>query len=147
MQKHTLNILKRVEPQQNAQCIFSIHSLTIFFFATFSISACTTTNTLASANTPQPNGPAPIAIRSSYGQAFRVIVKFRREVPYRDAAFLQDMSRQIHGRIAYSSSVSLDTHVYEVEPQRGQIQADVLLSLSKIPSVLSVETDAVVRPS
>ena len=83
----------------------------------------------------------------SYGQAVRVIVKFRREVPYRDAAFLQDIARQTRARITYLSSVSLDTHVYQVEPQAGQSQADVLRRLSGISSVLRVEADAVARPS
>ena len=83
----------------------------------------------------------------SYGPAVRVIVQFRREVPYRDAAFLQDIARQTHARMAYLSSVSLDTHVYQVEPQPGQSQADLLRSLSGISSVLRVEVDAVARPS
>ena len=83
----------------------------------------------------------------SYGQAVRVIVKFRQEVPYRDAAFLQDMARQTRARITYLSSVSLDTHVYQVEPRLGQSQADLLRSLSGISSVLRVEADAVARPS
>lgn len=83
----------------------------------------------------------------SYGQAVRVIVKFRREVPYRDAAFLQDIARQTRARITYLSSVSLDTHVYQVEPRLGQSQADLLRSLSGISSVLRVEADAVARPS
>lgn len=83
----------------------------------------------------------------SYGQALRVIVTFRWEAPYRDAAFLQAMARQTQARIAYISSVSLDTHVYRVEPRLGQSQADLLQSLSGIPSVLRVEVDAVARPS
>lgn len=115
--------------------------------ASFMASACTTTTTLASANAPQPNRAAPSAMNPPYGPAVRVIVKFRREVPYRDAAFLQDMARQTQARIAYISSVSLDTHVYQVEPRLGQRQADLLRSLSGIPSVLRVEADAVARPS
>lgn len=83
----------------------------------------------------------------AYGQALRVIVKFRQTVPYRDAAFLQDIAQQIHARVAYISSVSLDTHVYQVEPQLGQSHADILRSLSGIPSVLHVEADALAQPS
>lgn len=86
-------------------------------------------------------------MRPSYGQALRVIVKFRREVAYRDAAFLQDMASRIQGRIAYISSVSLDTHVYQVEPRLGQSQAALLQSLLGIPDVLRVELDAVLKPS
>lgn len=81
------------------------------------------------------------------GQPLRVIVKFRQAVPYRDAAFLQDIAQQIHARITYISSVSLDTHVYQIEPQPGQSQADLLRRLSDLPSVLRVEADAVAQPS
>ena len=83
----------------------------------------------------------------AYGQALRVIVKFRQTVPYRDAAFLQGIARQIRARITYISSVSPDTHVYQVEPRPGQSHADILQSLSGIPSVLRVEADAMARPS
>lgn len=82
-----------------------------------------------------------------YGQAMRVIVTFRREVPYRDAAFLQDIGRQTQSRLAYISSVSLQTHVYRIEPRLGQSHADLLRSLSGLPSVLRAEADAVARPS
>ncbi|MGH6637402.1 MAG: hypothetical protein ACREXN_07295 [Polaromonas sp.] len=81
------------------------------------------------------------------GQALRVIVKFRQAVPYRDAAFLQDIALHIRARIAYISSVSLDTHVYRIELQPGQSQADVLRRLSDLPSVLQVEADAIAQPS
>lgn len=81
------------------------------------------------------------------GQALRVIVKFRQTVPYRDAAFLQGIAQQIHARITYISSVSLDTHVYLIEPQPGQSQAELLRRLSDLPSVLRVEADAVAQPS
>lgn len=82
-----------------------------------------------------------------HGQALRVIVKFKQTVPYRDAAFLRDMAQQIHARIAYLSSVSPDTHVYQVEPQPGQSPADILRSLSAVSSVLRVEADALAQPS
>ena len=77
----------------------------------------------------------------------RVIVKFRQPEPYRDAAFLQDIAQRIHARIVYLSSVSLDTHVYQIEPQPGQSPADVLQNLGVIPSVLWVEADAMAQPS
>lgn len=83
----------------------------------------------------------------AYGQVLRVIVKFRQVVPYRDAAFLQAMARQIGARIAYISSVSIDTHVYQIEFQPGQSHADILGRLSGIPAVLWVQADAVARPS
>lgn len=83
----------------------------------------------------------------AYGQVLRVIVKFRQAVPYRDAAFLQDMARHINARIAYISSVSIDTHVYQIELQPGQSHADILGRLSGIPDVLWVQADAVARPS
>lgn len=104
-----------------------------------------------------PSVPAPVnpslpdsiprtPMNSIYGPPVRVIVKFRQTVPYREAAFLQGISQQIHARLAYISSVSLDTHVYQIEPQLGQDQSDTLQSLSAIPSVLWVEADALVRP-
>lgn len=108
-------------------------------------SACSPT-TLASANAQEPTRTAPAALGPSYGPAVRVIVQFRQEVPYRNAAFLQDVARQTHARITYLSSVSLDTHAYQVEPQPGTSQADVLRSLSEVSSVLRVEIDAVARP-
>lgn len=83
----------------------------------------------------------------AYGQVLRVIVKFRQAVPYRDAAFLQAMARHIDARIAYISSVSIDTHVYQIELQPGQSHADILRRLSGIPDALWVQEDAVARPS
>lgn len=87
------------------------------------------------------------SVDSDIAKPMRVIVKFRQRVPYSDEAFLQDIAQHIHARIAYISSVSLDTHVYQVEPQNGQSQAEVLRSLATIPSVLRVEADAMARPS
>ena len=84
---------------------------------------------------------------SAYGQGLRVIVNFRQPVPYRDAAFLQGIGQQIRARVTYLSSVSADTHVYQIEPQPGLSQADVLRNLSAIPSVRRIEADAVARPS
>ncbi len=85
-------------------------------------------------------------MNSTYGQALRVIVKFRQTVPYRDEIFLQDIAQKIHARITYISSVSLDTHVYQIKSQPGQSHADILRSLSGIPVVLHVEADALAQP-
>lgn len=124
---------------------FDSRPLAAILLASFMASACSPT-TLASANAQEPTRTAPAALGPSYGPAVRVIVQFRQEVPYRNAAFLQDVARQTHARITYLSSVSLDTHAYQVEPQPGTSQADVLRSLSEVSSVLRVEIDAVARP-
>lgn len=110
------------------------------------MSACSSSAVVA-ANPAKHNTAEPTSRNPANGQALRVIVKFRQTVPYRDAAFLRDISRQIHARIAYISSVSPDTHVYQVESQPGQSRADILQSLSDIPSVLRVEADAMAQPS
>ena len=125
---------------------FNSRALAAILFASCTASACSPA-TLASANAPTPTQTAPAAMTPSYGQAVRVIVTFRREVPYRNVAFLQDIGRQTRARISYLSSVSVDTHVYQVEPQAGRSQADVLQSFSSISSVLRVELDALARPS
>lgn len=90
---------------------------------------------------------SPASGDPAYSQVLRVIVKFRQVVPYRDAAFLQNMAQHIDARIAYISSVSTDTHVYQIEFQPGQSHADILRRLSGIPAVLWVDADAVARPS
>ena len=77
----------------------------------------------------------------------RIIVKFRSAVPYADAAFLQTLGQQVDARITYLASVSADTHVYRMEPLGNQRPADVLQRLSRVPSVLYVEIDALARPS
>jgi hypothetical protein len=110
------------------------------------MSACSSSAVLATNPAPQ-NSPAPTSMNPADGQALRVIVKFKQTVPYRDAAFLRDISQRIHARMVYLSSVSLDTHVYQVEAQRGQSHADILRSLSAVPSVLRVEADALAQPS
>ena len=146
MQKKKLIFHKWGQTHEEPCRSFDSRALAAILLASFTASACSPT-TLASANAPTQTQTAPAAMNPSYGQAVRVIVKFRREVPYRDAAFLQDIARQTRARITYLSSVSLDTHVYQVEPRLGQSQADLLRSLSSIPSVLRVEADAVARPS
>ena len=83
---------------------------------------------------------------SDIAKPMRVIVKFRQTVPYRDAVFLHDIAQHIHGRITYLSSVSLDTHVYQIVPEPGQSQADILQNLGVISSVLRVEADAMAQP-
>lgn len=110
------------------------------------ICACSSSAVVA-ANPAEQNSHAPTVKNSAHGQALRVIVKFKQTVPYRDAAFLQGIAQQIRARITYISSVSPDTHVYQVESQPGQSRADILQSLSGVPSVLRVEADAMARPS
>lgn len=120
---------------------------TVILLTALALSACSP-SALAPATTPlTQNGPAPTAVNPANGQALRVIVKFGQPVPFRDADFLHSIALQIHARVAYLGSVSLDTHVYRIEPQPGQSQADILQRLSEIPSVLHVETDTVARPS
>jgi hypothetical protein len=101
--------------------------------------------------TGQPSAPASHGARATnaaFGEPVRVVVKFKQQTtPYRDAAFLQDMGRQIQARIAYVASVSPDTHVYQVEPRLGQSQADLIRQLSGLPAVARAEADAVARPS
>lgn len=100
---------------------------------------------LALTNPSMHVSPTPGSIRSAPVTVLRVIVKFRQKVPYSDAAFLQNIAQQIQTPIAYISSVSVDTHVYQLVPQPGQNHADILRRLSAIPSVLSVESDALVH--
>lgn len=79
-------------------------------------------------------------------QALRVIVKFKQTVPYRDAGFLQDISRKINAPIYYINSVSADTHTYRIEPQAGQRQAEIIQRLTGIPVVQYAEVDTVALP-
>lgn len=101
--------------------------------------------------TGQPSAPASpgaAATTPAFGKPLRVVVKFKRQTtPYRDAAFLQDMGRQVQARITYVASVSPDTHVYQVEPRLGQSQTDLLRSLSGLPAVARADADAMARPS
>lgn len=98
-------------------------------------------------NAAMQNSAPPVSMNSTYGQALRVIVKFRNAVPYRDEAFLQDISQKIHAHILFIGSVAPDTHVYQIEPQTGQSHADILQRLAGLPYVLRVEADAVAKPS
>lgn len=79
-------------------------------------------------------------------QPLRVIVKFRVAVPYRDEAFLRGIAQKINARMVYLTSVSPDTHVYQVEPLQGQSLADITRSLSSVPAVLYAEADALMKP-
>jgi hypothetical protein len=146
MQKH-----KRISSLQSQTGTAVQHGsrwqdVTAILLTGLAMSACSSSAVVA-ANPTQQNSSAPTSANPAPGQALRVIVKFKQTVPYRDAAFLRDISQQIHARIAYISSVSLDTHVYQVEPQPGQSHADILRSLSAVPSVLRVEADAIAQPS
>ena len=98
---------------------------------------------------PNPNPPDAAARQSSanlqYGQPVRVIVKFSRAVQYRSDVFLQDMQERTKARVSYLSSVSQDTHVYQLEPQAGQSAAETLQRLGALPFVLRVEMDIRVK--
>ena len=98
---------------------------------------------------PNPHPPDAAARQNSanlpYGQPVRVIVKFSQAVQYRSDVFLQDMQERIKARVSYLSSVSQDTHVYQLEPQAGQSAAETLRRLGALPFVLRVEMDARVK--
>jgi hypothetical protein len=104
---------------------------------------------LAGCSQPSPPNPqdavTPGSASQAYGQPIRVIVKFSQDVPYRGEGFLQDMQERIHARVSYVSSVSQDTHVYQLEPQAGQSAAQTLQGLAAVPLVLRVEIDARVQ--
>jgi hypothetical protein len=123
------------------------HYFTVIFLATLALSACSPSAPLPAKSLPPTNSPTPASVSPVNSQALRVIVKFRKPVPYRDTAFLQDMTRHIHARVAYLGSVSPDTHVYQIEPEPGQSGAAVVQRLSALPSVLRVEIDTVAKPS
>lgn len=72
----------------------------------------------------------------------RMIVKFSQAVPYRDAAFLQDLGQQVNARLAYLSSVSADTHVYQIVPLAGQSSSTLAEQLLRVPWVSRAELDA-----
>lgn len=110
------------------------------------LTACSPAAT-APATTSMQGSPPPAPTKPADAQALRVVVKFRRAVPFLDAAFLRDMGRQIRARVAYISSVAPDIHAYRIEPEPGQSHADILQRLAGLPSVLRVEADAVARPS
>ncbi len=97
---------------------------------------------------PQPDPPAAApqgGASQPHGQPIRVIVKFSQAVQYQSDAFLQDLQERIKARVSYVSSVSPDTHVYQLEPQPGQSAAQTLQSLGALPFVQRVEIDARVR--
>lgn len=97
---------------------------------------------------PQPNPPdaaTPNSAIQPYGQPLRVIVKFSQAVQYRSDVFLQDLQERIQARVSYLSSVSPDTHVYQLEPQAGQSAAETLQRLGALPFVQRVELDARAR--
>lgn len=107
---------------------------------------------LAGCSQPAPpnlNPPDAAARQSSaklpYGQPVRVIVKFSEAVQYRNDVFLQDMQERIKARVSYLSSVSQDTHVYQLEPRAGQSATETLQRLGTLPFVLRVEMDAKVK--
>lgn len=119
---------------------------TVIVLASLALPACSP-STLAPADPSMQGNPPPTSAKPAAAQALRVIMKFRQTVPYRDEAFLQDISQKIHARIMFISSIAPDTHVYQIEPQPGQSHADILQRLAGLPYVLRVEADAVARPS
>lgn len=148
MDKHLhISWLRRQSCTKAVPCDHGGCDLTVILLTALALSACSP-SALAPAATPlTQNGSAPASVNQANGQAVRVIVKFGQPVPFRDAAFLHSIALQIHARVAYLGSVALDTHVYRIEPQPGQSQADILRRLSEIPSVLQVETDTMAKPS
>lgn len=109
------------------------------------LSACSP-SALAVKSTPMPQSQQPSAMKPAQVQPLRVIVKFRVAVPYRDEAFLRGIAQKINARMVYLTSVSPDTHVYQVEPLQGQSLADITRSLSSVPAVLYAEADALMKP-
>ncbi|GEM_PF-4839178 len=120
---------------------------TVIVLAFLTLPAACSSTTTAPAIPSMQGSPPPTSAKPPYAQTLRVIVKFRRTMPFLDAAFLQDMAQQIHARITYISSVAPDTQVYQIEPEPGQSRADILQRLANLPSVLWVEPDAVAKPS
>ena len=79
--------------------------------AALALSACSSTPSAFA--TPSARHDLPLnTVDSGVGKALRVIVKFRQTVPYRDAAFLQDIAHHIrahhlhHQRVARYPCVS-----------------------------------------
>lgn len=110
-----------------------------------SISACSAP-ALTPVNASMQGSPPPKSMTPANTKALRVIVKFKQTVPYRDAGFLQDISRKINAPIAYISSVSANTHIYHIAPQAGQSPAEIIQRLSGIPVVQYAEADTVALP-
>lgn len=109
------------------------------------LSACSQATPAAGSQRPANDGSF-VSANLNRGQPLRVIVKFRQPVPYRDPTFLRDMSEKIHAPVAYVSSVSPDTHVYQINTQPGQDRTTILRLLGNVPDVLFVEADAVAKP-
>lgn len=145
---YILNTMKKFKNKEKyrVQQKSPFFSFTSLLLVSLSLSACS-----APAPAPMPTKPAaqqsrsPGSLTAADSQALRVIVKFRQAVPFRDEAFLQEMSQKIHARMSYISSVSANTHVYWIELQGGLNQADALRSLAGIPSVQYAEPDGIVK--
>lgn len=121
------------------------HALTMVLAGCLSLSACGQVTPTAD-KTLAAHARSSIATDPHRGQPLQAIVKFRHSVPYQDRAFLQKMGEKIHASVAYVSSVSPDTHVYQINTKPSQDRADILRLLGNIPEVLSVEADAVAKP-
>lgn len=89
-----------------------------------------------------PTAPAVTAPRP----AWRIIVKFRPGVAYRDGAFLQAMGESLQARLVYLASVSADTHVYRIEPRSSLSEAEMVRRVASLPAVRHAQSDGRVRP-
>ncbi|CAM3451231.1 hypothetical protein POHY109586_08455 [Polaromonas hydrogenivorans] len=121
------------------------HVLSLILTGCLGLSACSQAAPATDSLRPADSRP-PAAANPNRGQPLRVIVRFRQPVAYRAPAFLQGMGEKIHAPVAYVSSVSPDTHVYQIDAKPGQNRADILRSLGNVPEVLSVEADAAAKP-
>lgn len=119
--------------------------LPVILTGCLSLSACSQATPAAHSHRPTHSGLS-VSADPNRGQPLRVIVKFRKPVPYREPSFLRGMGEKIHAPMAYVSSVSPDTHVYQINAQPGQDRTTLLRLLGSIPEVLSAETDAVAKP-
>ena len=119
--------------------------LALILTTSLNLSACSQA-TLAADPLHPAQSRSSVSENPSRSQSLRVIVKFRKPVPYRELAFLQGMGEKIHAPVRYVSSVSPDTHVYQIDTQPGQSSVDILTLLGNVPEVLLVEADAVAKP-
>jgi hypothetical protein len=75
----------------------------------------------------------------------RIIIAFKTDVPYQEAAFIRLLQQRTQASVAYIAAVSTQTFVYRFSPKHGVSVGSVLDQLRSLPEVAWVELDTTVK--
>lgn len=98
---------------------------------------------------PLPVTQATVPVPPVVAEApLRVIVTFVNAWDFQSEDVLQMLKKQSQSRqVTYVSALRGNTHIYLIEPTRGQSESQVLQRLQNAPFIRSAEIDRIARAS